>query len=222
MISDSLNARHLLQLALCGFCLLVAVSSAPAQQQTGVEGGTQFPPEVFIQQKSHRKPGPVMDADTIRAGLKSHDRALYIKAGWIRDPYITLGPDGYYYLTGTQPNENDPREAEDPYNLGLRETSIVGSQIRAYRSKDLIDWESLGVIFTLNDTFHAKQGKEISQPVIWAPEVHWMGDRWALVHCPKGHASLALSQGKDLSGPWTHPMGPRLGERHDPSLFTDD
>ena len=37
-----------------------------------------------------------MDAETIRAGLRSHDRALYIKAGWIRDPYIVLGPDDYY------------------------------------------------------------------------------------------------------------------------------
>jgi arylsulfatase len=60
-----------------------------------------------------------MDADTIRAGLKSHDRALYIKAGWIRDPYITLGPDDYYYLTGTQPREGNPREANNPYNIGL-------------------------------------------------------------------------------------------------------
>ena len=78
-----------------------------------------FPHEAFIQEKTDRKPGPVMDAETIRAGLKCHDRALYIKAGWIRDPYITLGPDDYYYLTGTQPNPNDPREAEDPYNIGL-------------------------------------------------------------------------------------------------------
>ncbi len=60
-----------------------------------------------------------MDADTIRAGLKSHDRALYIKVGWIRDPYITLGPDDYYYLTGTQPREGNPREANNPYNIGL-------------------------------------------------------------------------------------------------------
>ncbi|MDA9858219.1 family 43 glycosylhydrolase [Rubripirellula sp.] len=163
-----------------------------------------------------------MDAQTILAGLKAHDRALYIKAGWIRDPYITLGPDGDYYLTGTQPNEGDPREAKNPYNIGLGVDSIVGEQVRAYRSKDLIHWESLGVVFTLDDTMQSQQGKVIRKRRIWAPEVHWMGDRWALVHCPRRQSSLALTQGKSLSGPWIHPMGDGMGERHDPSLFTDD
>ena len=151
---------------------------------------SQFPKAAFIQQKTDRKPGPVMDAETIRAGLKSHDRALYIKAGWIRDPYITLGPDDYFYLTGTQPREGDPREAEDPYNIGLGDQSIVGDQVRVYRSKDLIEWESLGVVFSLEDSLYAD--KAFKKPKrIWAPEVHWMpglgkaNGRWALVHCPK-------------------------------------
>ncbi len=182
----------------------------------------QFPKSAFIEQKTDRKPGPVMDAATIKAGLQSHDRALYIKAGWIRDPYITLGPDDYFYLTGTQPREGDPREAKNPYNIGLGDESIVGDQVRAYRSRDLINWESLGVIFTVDDTMKAKQNKKIPKRFIWAPEVHWMGDRWALVHCPKKHSSLALSAGRDLSGPWTHPMKGKMRERHDPSLFKDD
>ena len=167
-----------------------------------------------------RKPGPVMDAETIRAGLESHDRALYIKAGWIRDPYITLGPDGYYYLTGTQPNENDPREKEDPYNTGLGIESIVGTQVRVYRSKDLIQWESLGVPYSIEDSLFA-QTKSKKPKRIWAPELHWLGDRWALVHCPKRVSSLALTKGEKLEGPWSHPMGTDLGQRHDPSLFTD-
>ncbi|MFK8113895.1 MAG: family 43 glycosylhydrolase [Rubripirellula sp.] len=181
----------------------------------------QFPDSAFIEQKTDRRPGPVMSADAIRRGLKSHDRALYIKAGWIRDPYITSGPDGYYYLTGTQPKEGDPREAVNPYNIGLGDESIVGDQVRAYRSRDLIKWESLGVIFTIKDTLYADK-KRKKQPRIWAPEVHWLGDRWALVHCPKQVSSLALSAGKELSGPWSHPMGKELGQRHDPSLFVDE
>ena len=36
----------------------------------------------FRVEKTDRKPGPVMDAETIRAGLETRDRALYIKAGW--------------------------------------------------------------------------------------------------------------------------------------------
>jgi hypothetical protein len=180
------------------------------------------PASAFTQQKTDRKPGPVMDAETIRAGLESHDQALYIKAGWIRDPYITLGPDDCYYLTGTQPREGDPREADDPYNIGLGDGSIVGDQVRVWRSRDLIAWESLGPIFTVDDTVRAQSGEEIPRRLIWAPELHWLGDRWALVHCPKSHSSLALSPGRDLQGPWTHPMEDRLGERHDPSLFDDD
>jgi len=31
------------------------------------------------------------------------------KEGPIRDPNITLGPDHYYYLTGTTINQDDPR-----------------------------------------------------------------------------------------------------------------
>ncbi len=170
-----------------------------------------------------RKPRPVMDANTIRAGLKSHDRALHIKAGWIRDPYIILGPDDFYYLTGTQPNPVDPREAADPHNIGLGEESIVGEYVRLWRSKDLIEWEYLGEPFSLNDTFHVKSlDKQLRKRLLWAPEVHWLGDRWALVHCPAVVSSLALTSGAKIEGPWTHPMGERLGRRHDPSLFQDD
>jgi hypothetical protein len=199
-----------------GYVLMaMPAGTAPAQV---VETNPQFQVE-----KTERKPGPVMDAATIRAGLTSRDRALYIKAGWIRDPYITLGPDDSYYLTGTQPNENDPREAEDPYNIGLGTASIVGEQVRVYRSPDLIRWESLGAPYTLEDSFHLRESrKKPANRVIWAPELHWLGDRWALVHCPAALATLGVTSGSVLTGPWFHPMGRNLGNRHDPSLFRDD
>ncbi|EMI43399.1 glycoside hydrolase family 2 [Rhodopirellula sp. SWK7] len=195
--------------------------------ERAAKNADKFPKSAFVEQKTDRKPGPVMDPETIRSGLKSHDRALYIKAGWIRDPYITHGPDGFYYLTGTQPNEGDPREAENPYNIGLGDQSIVGDQVRVYRSQDLIEWESLGVPFSVADTVTGVKQRNNARR-IWAPEVHWMAGngsdpgRWALVHCPKQISSLAMTQGTELKGPWTHPMGTRLGQRHDPSLFTDD
>ena len=141
------------------------------------------------------------------------------------DPYISIGPEKkYYYLTGTQPREGDPREAENPYNIGLGDESIVGHQVRLWRSSDLIQWESLGPIFTVNDTMKAKSGKKIAKRLIWAPEVHWLADKgcWAMVHCPKKHSSLALTNGAELQGPWTHPMAGNMGQRHDPSIFTDD
>jgi hypothetical protein len=182
-----------------------------------------FPDAAFNEKKTDRKPGPVMDAATIRAGLKSHDRALFIKGGWIRDPYIVLGPDNYYYLTGTQPNEGDPREATNPYNIGLGDASIVGNQVRLYRSQDLVEWESLGVVFSEKDILpRANRKKSENAKNVWAPEVHWLKNRWALIHCPRQVCSLAVTAGSKLSGPWTHPMGQGMGERHDPSLFQDD
>lgn len=198
-----------------------ASKSNAKKKPKAIQDGGEFPDSAFIEKKTDRKPGPVMDAETIRAGLATHDRALFIKSGWIRDPYITLGPDDCYYLTGTQPNEGDPREVQNPYNIGLGDESIVGNQVRAYRSKDLIEWESLGSIFSTKDTALPDYSGPNSDR-IWAPELHWLGDRWALVHCPSPVASLALSEGKELRGPWTHPMGKTFGKRHDPSLFTDE
>jgi hypothetical protein len=159
---------------------------------------------------------PAMSREAIEAGLKSRDRALYIKEGWIRDPFITLGPDNLYYLTGTTPNPGDGREQSDPYNIGLGPESIVGSVVQVWRSKDLIDWDYLGTPFTLRGSFHKDPGK-----YIWAPEIHWLGDRWALVHCPAAKANLALTKGPELKGPWSHPLGAKLGNKHDPSLFKD-
>ena len=189
---------------------------------------------------------PVPPVDTraqIEAGLASHDHALHLTTNWIRDPFITRGPDGYYYLTGTTPDENDPREQTDPYNTGLGGNSVVGSQIRIWRSRDLIDWEYRGIAFKLSDTIRTdapaeskaiEKAKKKNKPipdtgapaknVLWAPEIHWLGDRWALIHCPKSFANYALApigEKDPLKGPWTQPLGNKLGEKHDPSLFLD-
>jgi arylsulfatase len=67
------------------------------------------------------------------------------------------------------------------------------------------------------DSFHKPPGK-----LVWAPELHWLGDRWALVHCPQAKANFALTAGAELNSPWTHPLGEKLGQKHDPSMFKDD
>lgn len=173
-----------------------------------------------ITQREAPKP---MTAAQIRSGLESHDKALFVKTGWIRDPYIVIGPDDHYYLTGTQPNPGNPCEAADRYNVGLGGESIVGKHVRVWRSRDLVDWEYRGEPFSLDDSLRVQNmNRKPRQRLIWAPEVHWLGDRWALVHCPQRVASLAVTKGEDLKGPWTHPMQGKLGNKHDPSLFQDD
>lgn len=167
-----------------------------------------------------------MTRSEIEAGLMSHDHALFLKNSWIRDPYIVLAPDDYYYLTGTTPNPGDPREQTDPYNKGLGKNSIVGSSVQIWRSKDLVDWEYMGAPYTLNDGFKAKSDinttvkKEDNSP-LWAPELHWVNGRWALIHCPKNNSNLAFTNGPGIKGPWTLPMGLGFDSKHDPSMFRD-
>lgn len=199
-----------------GFLLLVAACTSgrandPSQPPANLGPGPQVPRVAAAPVQ------PAMSRDEIEAGLAAHDRALYIKEGWIRDPYITLGPDDFYYLTGTTINEGDPRERTDPYNVGLGSESAVGDTVRLWRSRDLIDWESRGAIFNLQrDSIHRRPGDRV-----WAPEVHWIPEmqRWALVHCPKLKSNLALTTGPELRGPWTHPMQGGFAGHHDPSLF---
>ncbi len=105
----------------------------------------------------------------------------------------------------------------------MGEESIVGEHVRVWRSKDLIDWESLGEPFGVEDTVQYRTKKQKpAKRLIWAPEVHWLGDRWALVHCPRFVSSLALTAGAKIEGPWTHPLLPDSDGKHDPSLFQDD
>lgn len=165
-----------------------------------------------------------LSAGDILAGVKSHDKALHIKGGWIRDPYIVLGPDGKYYLTGTTPVAGDPREQDDQYNTGLGKTSIVGYQVQVWCSDDLAHWKSLGAPYSLAEdspTFKGREEMATKNP-LWAPELHWTGDCWALVYCPQKHSGLALSSGKDIKGPWKHPNPEAFLKKHDPSLFKDD
>ena len=129
-----------------------------------------------------------MDRKVIEKGLKTHDRALHIKDGWMRDPYIILAPDGYYYLTGTTPLPNGPRRIDHTYNTGLGRTSIVGYRMSLWRSPDLIHWEDLGTPYSLKDGIWYQQQPDRFNEVdesnwrLWAPELHFFDGKWVIVH----------------------------------------
>ncbi|MGL4419877.1 MAG: family 43 glycosylhydrolase, partial [Gemmataceae bacterium] len=167
----------------------------------------------------------------IGTALQSHKNAVFVKPGWIRDPYIVLGSDGYYYLTGTTPLPDEPREKTDPFNTGLGPKSIVGWKMQAWRSKDLAEWESLGTPFTLKEgvwaTAKAEQFKKTPETDwrLWAPELHEIDGKWAIIQTspsPVAAANLAFTNDLKLQGPFTQPLGDKIGKRHDPSLFKDD
>jgi len=192
-----------------------------------------------------------MSPAEIEKGLKSHDRALHILDGFMRDPYIVLAPDGYYYLTGTT---GDIPEGYDIYHAGLKPELIDPWKMRVWRSKDLARWEYFGTPYTQLNNYWAtvdempagvrksgkrKKSKRLPQSPrkmfqtipreewrLWAPELHIIDGKWVIVHTtPKpllGMACLAVTSGDRLEGPYTYPMGSDMFLKHDPSLFQDD
>lgn len=180
------------------------------------------------------------DASDKSEAFKSHDKAIHIKDGWIRDPYIYLSKNGNYYLTGTTPQPDDPREESEPYNIGLdrqnmelfNTPSIVGYSLRVWRSTDLLDWEYLGEPFTLDQGYWASEYPEAFDSIprenwrLWAPELYQIDGKWVFVHTTpdpvRGGANLAISEGESMGGPFSFPMGDDMRNKHDPSLFLDD
>lgn len=172
--------------------------------------------------------------------LDNHDRAIHIKDGWIRDPYIYLAEDGYYYLTGTTPQPEDPREETEPYNTGLDKQnielynapSIVGYSLRVWRSTDLLDWEYLGEPFSLDQGYWSSEYSKVFDTIppeewrLWAPELYQIDGKWIFVHTTpmpvRGGANLAMTKDDNMEGPFSFPMGKDMLKKHDPSLFLDD
>jgi len=151
-------------------------------------------------------------ADELRSALARHDRAVHPMDDWMRDPYIILAPDGWFYLSGTR----GPR--------------IEGGKegIQLWRSRDLAEWEDRGVIWTIEDSrwmsslepLAQKKGKSLR---VWAPEFRLLDGRWVFAHTTSiSPSNLLVTEGDQLTGPLSEPMGAKFGHRHDPSLFTDD
>ena len=102
---------------------------------------------------------------------KTTDPTARIPAGtvplmdyWMRDTWMTLAPDGYYYLTGTtaDPTRQFP---------GRTHCWDWNDGIYVFRSRDMKSWESLGRVWSLDDD--ATVGHSI---VGDRPEYEWAGD----------------------------------------------
>ena len=171
--------------------------------------------------------------------FEAHNEAIYIKDGWIRDPYIKIIGE-YYYLTGTTAEQDNERIEKEPYNTGLEKSSqelhgtpsIVGHSINVWRSKNLFDWEYIGAPFSLEKGYWAEKFPNEFDSIpkadwrLWAPELYKVANKWVYVHTTpapvKGGSNLAITNTDDMSGPFEFPMGDDAQWKHDPSLFKDD
>jgi arylsulfatase len=167
----------------------------------------------------------------IKAAMTARNRAIHVMDGWIRDPYIIKGPDEFFYLTGTTQPSSLKESPKTKYNTGLGDSSLVGYELHAWKTKDFVNWVSLGVPFTLKDGiwYDANQEKFKTVPEsqwrLWAPEFHFINNKLVLIHTspsPVRGANLCIASGKEPKAPWTNPMGVKIAKRHDPSLFRDD
>ncbi len=132
-----------------------------------------------------------------KAYLERHDHAFQALAERIRDPFVTLGPDGYYYVTGT--------------TAGSHWGEQIG--IRVWRSENLAEWEDLGFVWDLHKDGKAQGSWHFEQPIrnpqfknpyaVWAPEIHYLNGTWWIPHCLNvgGHGLLKSTSGKP-EGPY--------------------
>jgi xylan 1,4-beta-xylosidase len=161
----------------------------------------------------------------IRKAINLHDKAVHVLHDWMRDPYIVKGPDGYFYLTATQ-NGAERFDSREIHDHGLP----------VYRSKDLARWEFLGYPYTIADAGnyedYFKMGSQhspdpfnstdVSALRLWAPELHFIDGRWAIVHTSSGrYSNMLLTEGDKIEPPF-YMWDEKFGNQHDPSIFQDD
>jgi hypothetical protein len=146
----------------------------------------------------------------------------------MRDTAITRGPDGSYYLVGT---EGCP-VAGEPGKTDFENTR----EVRLWKSSDLKQWADLGVIYDIVDpvyedgghwqrTFRWKPDRpEGDQFVrgITEPELHHIKGQWYLCFAISGEGcGIAISTTGKPEGPYKHHARITAAGRS-PSLFYDD
>ncbi|SDD07608.1 Glycosyl hydrolases family 43 [Paenibacillus sp. UNCCL117] len=126
----------------------------------------------------------------------------------IRDPHISTGPDGTYYLTGTS---NEPHG-----NFWDR-----NNQLHVWSSPDLKEWRHVAKVWDLavNGTW---ENNIYEHPCLWAPEMIYLhGTFWITYSLKGGGTGLIKSVSGQAEGPYID-MGRMTNTDIDSSLFQDD
>lgn len=182
-------------------------------------------------------------ADTRKEELRIPQNSVVAFDYWMRDTWATVGPDGYYYITGTTatPGRHFPGQPHCwDWNDGLY----------LWRSKDMKQWEAQGLIWSMerdgswqkNPKVYKSGEKYAKRSVnndpldnrfhaVWAPELHYIksAGNWFIVAClnqsagGKGSFILRSTTGKP-EGPYENIAGNRdkpIFPNIDGSLFED-
>jgi beta-xylosidase len=144
--------------------------------------------------------------ENVRAAVLDKVAGQRANVPWIRDPYVLLGHDGMYYLTGTSGNM-------DGVNL--------------WRSPDLRRFEFVKQVWTPgNDP--TKWYNRAALRLVWAPELHYIHGTYWIPFCLSagnwGKNGLLKSTSGQPEGPYEPAFAENRGvDQHiDPSLFQDD
>lgn len=145
----------------------------------------------------------------------------------LRDPAVSRGPDGAYYLTGTLSFEASETPLDFKNNAG----------VKLWKSKDLKTWESLGWALHLPTHWDGNPGIDRTLTAVFVPdgqidayqafgmtqpEIHYLKDTWWIAYSQNGRvASLLRSTSGKPEGPYEIHVD-ALSEGFSPSLFQDD
>lgn len=187
---------------------------------------------------------PYGSADTHNTATQIPKQVKPLMDYWMRDTWITLGNDNYYYLIGTTA---DP----DREFTGQVHCWDWNDGLYLFRSNDLRSWEAMGLIWSMDrDGTWQKECKRFNADekyqkkslngdtldnkfrAVWAPELHYIKSQknWFIVACMNnsktGKGSFILKSTTGLpEGPYINIKGNEskpLFPNIDGSLFEDE
>ena len=133
----------------------------------------------------------------------------------VRDSVVTLGGDGYYYMTGSTGD-----------NIWA-----WAAGVELWKSPDLKNWEYMGLVWDIDKEADQwvkdwRQHPRRAVRAVWAPEIHYVKGNYYIVFsmCPGGMGFLKSATGKP-GGPYVNAFDtnkPIINGGIDATLFEDD
>lgn len=143
---------------------------------------------------------------------------------FMRDTYVTYGPDGNYYMTGTVNPGKDKSKG-----------------IYLWRSADMKNWDAMGCVWSMDKDatwqknwrpkptdFWETKLADSAYKSVWAPEIHYIKSKkqWLIIACiSHGDTFVLKSTSGKAEGPYVNIEGNSaepIFNQIDGSLFEDD